>query len=235
MKQLFSLFIMTIMIANLNNEHVLAKAPKAFCKYKDCFNADKQINAIYGKLIKNLVQNKKRVLIKEELDWVTFKENYCSDSKNNAYKDPYNDFMSYCLASQTENRAQILEYYLKKGYLNNNLFGSISGTYSWSGKSNAYRTISFKQISKDKIQFELFVNRGAPSFNMGMAKGEIFIKNNIALYEAKEYGKCKILIRFSGNNVTLITQDSNCGFGNGVMADGVFFKESNNFTSVYPK
>ena len=55
-----------------------------------------------------------------------------------------------------------------------------------------------KAIDNDKIVINLNINRGAPSYNMGILVDTIEVKNNQAIYETKEKsdGPCKLIFTF---------------------------------------
>jgi hypothetical protein len=86
------------------------------------------------------------------------------------------------------------------------------------------------KIDSVQYKFWLNVNKGYPSFNMGMADGFITVKSNKAVYETKtDYAdsSCKIIFTFHKNFVELEQRstDFDCGFGHNVYADGKYEKK----------
>jgi len=81
------------------------------------------------------------------------------------------------------------------------------------------------------ILFYLDVSQGAPSFNMGSVYGRVKIHNSKGVFYSKtDYDErgCKLSFNFIKNNLLIKTIEpfNECGFGNGVEADGTFNKTS---------
>jgi hypothetical protein len=71
--------------------------------------------------------------------------------------------------------------------------------------------------------------QGELSANMGELDSEVSIVGDTAVYESKEFGKCKITIKFVRPGSIKVSQessDSDCGFGHNVTADGTYTKSS---------
>lgn len=86
--------------------------------------------------------------------------------------------------------------------------------------------------NKNSILFYIDVNRGAPSYNMGLLLGKVKIENDYGIYENKdEYSEngCKFSLKFKPNELTITTLEDKdeCGFGHGVYIDGSYNKTSN--------
>ncbi len=93
-------------------------------------------------------------------------------------------------------------------------------------------------ISNTSIAFYLDKTRGAPSYNMGQLYG-IAIANTIpGTFQYSEIGddyQCKFNLIFSDSGLTIVTVDDNyeCGYGNGIISDDVYPKESSTVPEKY--
>ncbi len=98
-----------------------------------------------------------------------------------------------------------------------------SGTYR-----NDRGTVEVKEVTGDQLTFSLDVSRGPPSYNMGSLDDvQATLKGSTATYRSTEWGVCEITMVFGEDQVTLETTEGGpgpCGFGAGVMADGVYSK-----------
>jgi hypothetical protein len=74
----------------------------------------------------------------------------------------------------------------------------------------------------DQISFELVCSRGTPSYNSGYAFSKIHMADSIAVHSPND--ACSIVFEFQDNliKVTQIGLDSDCGFGHGVYASGIY-------------
>ena len=101
----------------------------------------------------------------------------------------------------------------------------VTGTYVLKLRKGAGGTLPVKQLSPDKIEFDLDCNRGAPSYNMGAARGTVEFKDNVAVYQTSEFGgSCELKFEFKRSSV-VVTQkgsDFECGYGHGVSSDGTY-------------
>ena len=86
---------------------------------------------------------------------------------------------------------------------------------------------------KVKVGFDLIYpmidGHGDLSANTGEATGEATIVGDTAVYESKEFGQCKITIKFVRPGTITVDQegmDSECGFGHNVSASGTYRKIS---------
>lgn len=99
--------------------------------------------------------------------------------------------------------------------------------------------LSVKQISENKVYFEIIGYMGKPSYNAGRARGEIELINGIGSFtvENDEINKCSISFNFIDNKV-IVTETNygfSCGFGNNVSVDGEYKKLKDVFyTLSYP-
>jgi hypothetical protein len=98
-----------------------------------------------------------------------------------------------------------------------------TGTYEYDNGNDGDGTVKVKQISADKIKVSVFVIGGPPSHNMGEFMKELKIKNGVAVYKS---GDCTIKFTFNSTAVKVTQTGFECGFGNGVSANGYYKKTS---------
>ena len=104
-----------------------------------------------------------------------------------------------------------------------------AGEYSFGGDEDAPSgNVHIYHKENNIISFELFVCKGAPSYNMGELSGEVEIVNGKGLYKNSEYGECILEFIFSENSVSISQQEGgyDCGFGHNVYVNDTFVKES---------
>ena len=87
--------------------------------------------------------------------------------------------------------------------------------------------VSVYPLTDTTALFYLDVNRGAPSYNMGLLAGQMKISNNIGIYNSKSTDNEKgCVIKFTfGNNKLEVSTDAkkdDCGFGFNVYADNTY-------------
>ena len=102
---------------------------------------------------------------------------------------------------------------------------ALTGTYILKGRNRAGGTLLVRQVSPGSIEFDLECNRGAPSYNSGVARATIDVLDGIAVYRTTEFnGPCEIKFNFKGASVTLSQTGVGfaCGFGNGVSCGGTY-------------
>jgi hypothetical protein len=102
------------------------------------------------------------------------------------------------------------------------------GTFSYEkGKVNGSGKILIYPETDTTVLFYIDVNRGAPSYNMGSLYGRLKIINGQGNYESKDKGS-RWTLQFSKNRITIgtVAESYDCGFGNGVTADGIFEQTS---------
>jgi hypothetical protein len=91
--------------------------------------------------------------------------------------------------------------------------------------------IQVKKIKTNVIAMTFGVNKGAPSYNMGLFVDTLKYLNNKAVHTSLEDDStCKIIFDFDKNGVTVTEEtadvNSGCGFGHAVAADGYYRKVS---------
>jgi len=98
--------------------------------------------------------------------------------------------------------------------------------------------ISVYPLSDSTALFYLDVNRGAPSYNMGLLAGKMRIAHNIGIYNSEPIDNEKgCVIKFTfGNNQLQVNTDANkddCGFGFNVYADHSYKLVDNKIPDFY--
>ncbi len=109
----------------------------------------------------------------------------------------------------------------------------ITGTYTFGSQdgegSNGY--LALQALQDGTLKFELDLNMGAPRYHSGTATGIAKMEGNKAVWRTTEFAEECVLVFTMGENTITVRQeqgtDIDCGFGAGVMADGVFNKTSN--------
>jgi hypothetical protein len=103
-----------------------------------------------------------------------------------------------------------------------------TGTYEYDHGNKGEGIIKVHKISASTIKISLFVVGGSPSHNMGEFSDELTISNNVANYVSDD---CSIKFEFSAQGVKVTQSGIDCGFGNGITANGFYGKKS----SAVPK
>lgn len=104
---------------------------------------------------------------------------------------------------------------------------SVTGTYGWQDEHEASGDLALIQDGS-KVRFQLQVQAGPPGYNMGILEGEFELKNQEGVFFSDENGPCQLSFRFKASEVEIKTdpEQTECGFGNGVYADGTFARMS---------
>ncbi len=91
-----------------------------------------------------------------------------------------------------------------------------------------YGEIQVKKYLNNKVILSFIFSKGAPSYNLGSFVDTLNYQNNKVIYRPEIYTSCLIEFVFSKKGVNVITneQNSECGFGMGVVANGFFIKKS---------
>ncbi|MBI5296940.1 MAG: hypothetical protein HY869_15775 [Chloroflexi bacterium] len=104
-----------------------------------------------------------------------------------------------------------------------------SGTYATQTFDNG--AVCMLEIKGEPdLKFLVNCNRGAPSYNMGIISGNFeVVEPNIGLFKTSDFGNCELRFEFNetGVNVTQTGADFECGFGNGVTANGAYTFQNN--------
>ena len=107
-----------------------------------------------------------------------------------------------------------------------------NGVYS--SYDNEIRILALGK-NKLKVQFDGVYHTISKSVNTGSASGEATIEGNVAVFELREWGPCKITMVFLSRNRLKVWQEGDspdCGFGHNVRADGTLSKDSPRKTEV---
>ncbi len=110
-------------------------------------------------------------------------------------------------------------------------FTSLTGTWTYSSEGDGPAgSLSVLQTEASALKFYLDVNRGAPSYNMGIISGCMHHETAESwMFEADDdYLNCSWRAEFKDDELTITTLNgrSDCGFGMGVRADGTYEKTS---------
>lgn len=100
---------------------------------------------------------------------------------------------------------------------------SATGTWSRPGpkESGGYLLTIQK---KNRVRFQLELQRGAPSYNSGFIEGEFELQGNKGSFRTDEFGPCEISFEIRKNEIVLTqpTNKTDCGFGYGVYPEGTY-------------
>jgi hypothetical protein len=115
--------------------------------------------------------------------------------------------------------------------------GGITGTYVSkdpnSPEGGGYLVL--QQLEDGRIKFELDLNNGPPNYHTGTATGTIELDGNEGIFTTSEYKMsedqqaCVISFLFVEGAVELNQEqgsDMSCGFGQGVVATGIYNKKN---------
>jgi hypothetical protein len=102
----------------------------------------------------------------------------------------------------------------------------VNGT--WDSK---YGTFKVWALGNQKLKVEFdgtyeYTSSAGPMANTGEGKGIAFIEGNTAIFKPDgAEDECKITMKFTRGKL-IVTQESNCGFGHNVTANGTYRKTS---------
>lgn len=109
--------------------------------------------------------------------------------------------------------------------------GDVTGTYLWGDQEGegGGGYLAIEQQDDGSLKFELDITNGAPNYHTGTATGTMPLDGNIATFSTTEFdGDCQITFTFNGTNVDVKQVSGNdfeCGFGQGVVAQGTYTKD----------
>ena len=106
-----------------------------------------------------------------------------------------------------------------------------AGTYSYFFEGGRFGSVTVYPETDSTVLFYLDVNRGEPSYNMGMLYGRLVIHDGKGTYSRQfEYADvpCELSFTFTENQLVIesVNENDDCGFGFGVYADGTFGRTS---------
>jgi len=114
----------------------------------------------------------------------------------------------------------------------------IGGVYSFGEdiEKGPIGSIRIYPLSTDSALFFLNVNRGAPSYNMGLLAGQIKRQDKVWNYSAKD-GKSSCILRFHFAEEVLdlevVSAEDDCGFGFGVHVAHSYKKVSHEIPTYF--
>ncbi|MDB5284254.1 MAG: hypothetical protein JWO06_3329 [Bacteroidota bacterium] len=89
------------------------------------------------------------------------------------------------------------------------------------------------------VLFNLSLNRGAPSYNMGEVTGRLLLKGDSATFYSGIDGdsSCRLIFTFGKREVSIktINDKDKCGFGASVFADGIYKKRGEQIPQYFIK
>lgn len=104
----------------------------------------------------------------------------------------------------------------------------LTGTYAIPNLRGGSAELMILATGDESARFRLMVVGGPPAHNQGMLEGTAMMKGNVLEMKTSEFGgTCVITAEFRGDTVVVKTVSggaSECGFGNGVVADGVYIR-----------
>ena len=139
---------------------------------------------------------------------------------------------AFIKAAIVKNDQQLQEVYIARKWI----FTYIdpTGTYKWKYRKGELNGdpgyVQVKAVNKTTVFVNLYVGKGAPSYNSGSAFDTLGYYQNQAVFHTKFDASCQIRFRFTDKGVYVNEQADNynfgCGFGNAVVARGYFEKIS---------
>ena len=212
--------------------------------------ADSLLNIAYRKIRQQCDSTQKENLRDEQLDWIVkrdaaFKRHKKEVSKETetkitAFRNDENMMVLDKNAKVVIERTNQLFHAQSNDYSPENYPVTLTGFYDLESKTEKKGEDIFgymgqvivKSLGNNKIAINLNVNRGAPSYNMGILVDTLEVKNNQAIYETKEEsdGPCRLIFTFykRGVKINHMAEDYNfsCGFGHAVIASGFYKRTS---------
>ena len=90
-----------------------------------------------------------------------------------------------------------------------------------------FGTLKVKQIDSARIFVDLYVCKGAPSYNSGSLEDTLVYKNGIAVHTTPDDNSCVITFNFNTSGGVTINEktkdiNSGCGFGRAIDASGFY-------------
>ncbi|WP_446537357.1 hypothetical protein [Pseudoxanthomonas sp. LARHCG66] len=94
--------------------------------------------------------------------------------------------------------------------------------WEWRGPGEAGAWLQTEKRGS-AVTFSLELNRGEPSYNIGLASGQFPLEHHLGIYQPYELPGCALAFAFVGDEVEIkqVGSDADCGFGFGVMASHV--------------
>jgi uncharacterized protein YecT (DUF1311 family) len=206
---------------------------------------DSLLNLAYNQLRSNSDSIQKNNLKDDQKDWLMSRDNYFKKTKADLKGKAKTMTQDAEMMMHDKNAAfvktRVLELIKKQttDYAAENYKVNPTGFYSLDSKTEKrngetygyFGDIKVKLLSKDKVVVNLFVCKGAPSYNMGMLSDTLQMVNNKALFQNKEIvNGCTITFSFYKMGIYVEDKrtdtDVSCIFGFNVFADGFFKRKS---------
>lgn len=209
---------------------------------------DSLLNVVYNGIRVKANPEQKENLKDEQLEWLAkrdlyFKKTFLAVKKNSPGATPTNlakaskdDKMIMYGANATYVKSRVAEL-MKRGpadYDDAIYQVNPEGYYLYKNRvvdkkkeiEGYYGNINVKKLADGKVVLNLFICRGAPSYNSGSLNDTLAVKNNIATYLYEGGKSCRITFHFyrQGIKVEEHTAENSggCGFGYAVYSDGFY-------------
>jgi len=104
----------------------------------------------------------------------------------------------------------------------------LTGTWKWGSPQKGGGILRVVEEGT-KLDFQLELWRGAPSYNEGSLEGAVALENGKGSFRTGDgQNACEIGFEFRGEKaiVKTVGTDEACGFGYGVHADGTYVRKS---------
>ena len=142
-----------------------------------------------------------------------------------------------CLTAAYAERTNFLKYYIAHANVS---AGSVNGTYKMRAVHSCFACFPGKDVtaiilsgqlevlqqSDGSVKFSLnLINES--NLNPGNLEGQIPMRNRIAIYRAVrsvDNDDCNLTITFKRTKAIVSQKNGGCGFGVGVVADGIYMK-----------
>jgi uncharacterized protein YecT (DUF1311 family) len=206
---------------------------------------DSLLNVVYNQLRSNSDSLQKINLKDDQKDWLISRDNYFKKGKAGLKGKAKTLSQDAEMMMHDKNalfvKSRVLELLKKQAadYSPENYKVNPTGFYDYDGKTEKrngetygyFGDMKVKQLSKNKVIVKLFINKGAPSYNMGFLTDTLQFINNRAIFQNKEVENgCTITFSFFKLGIVVqdvrTENDISCIFGFNVYADGFYKRKS---------
>lgn len=218
----------TIFTINENAKTIKVKTSTRYNLTQDDFNIESSISSEYAKIYTCSKNNDNgKYFISVLLDKVTI----ILDNQNILIESPI--ISRKKIKIETENQNSDYIYYedwkeinVKNVLKRTKLNSKITGTYE-KDKNNILQVV---ELTDDKIFFKLGLFNGR---NLGNIEGLVKTGEKI-IFEKKDFGLCKFELKIMNARIEIKTIENgeDCGYGNGIISDGIFYLKSNEIPNM---
>ena len=218
------------------------------CARHFLFQMDSLLNVYYRQLRSKCDSSQRENLKDEQLEWLVKRDKTFLRNEKEAEKDAKKEGLSESVEimfANDKNATTIKERIIQliknnpESYSPHKYKVDVTGIYKLDNETAVkngdtygyWGTIKVKKISPSKIVLKLFVCKGAPSYNSGVAMDTLIIKDNKAVFTTEDDPSCKLIFTFyrRGIKIEEFTDNINfaCGFGHGVVVNGFYKRKYN--------